>query len=120
MIRRPGLSEWLQRECRVTVAGPTTLSALLNSLQMGFRTLAIQKRSSEVWLTLGEVKSEFDKFGGVLGKVKKQLETVQNTIGDAETRTRQISRKLKNVESLPGAVVAPILGLEAEEGDNEE
>lgn len=120
VIRRPGLSEWLQRECRVTVAGPTTLSALLNSLQMGFRTLAIQKRSSEVWLTLGEVKSEFDKFGGVLGKVKKQLETVQNTIGDAETRTRQISRKLKNVESLPGAVVTPILGLEAEEGDNED
>ncbi|WP_293387891.1 DNA recombination protein RmuC [Nevskia sp.] len=120
VIRRPGLSEWLQRECRVTVAGPTTLSALLNSLQMGFRTLAIQKRSSEVWLTLGEVKSEFDKFGGVLGKVKKQLETVQNSIGDAETRTRQISRKLKNVESLPGVVVAPILGLEAEEGDSED
>jgi len=120
VIRRPGLSEWLQRECRVTVAGPTTLTALLNSLQMGFRTLAIQSRASEVWTLLGGVKNEFEKFGDVLARAKKQLEAVQNSIGAAETRSRQISRKLKNVESLPGAVVAPILGLEAEEGDSED
>ncbi|MDP3295426.1 MAG: DNA recombination protein RmuC [Nevskia sp.] len=120
VIRRPGLSEWLQRECRVTVAGPTTLTALLNSLQMGFRTLAIQSRASEVWTLLGGVKSEFEKFGDVLARAKKQLETVQNSMGAVETRSRAISRRLKNVESLPGAVVAPILGLEAEDGDSED
>ncbi len=118
VIRRPGLSEWLQRECRVTVAGPTTLTALLNSLQMGFRTLAIQKRSSEVWSLLGAVKSEFDKFGDVLARAKKQLETVQNSMGVVETRSRAISRRLKNVESLPGAVATPILGLD--DGEPEE
>lgn len=112
VIRRPGLSEWLQRECRVTVAGPTTLMALLNSLQMGFRTLAIQQRSSEVWGLLGTVKAEFDKFGDVLARAKKQLETVQNSMGAVETRSRAISRKLKNVESLPGTVVAPMLDLD--------
>ena len=118
MIRRPGLSEWLQRECRVTVAGPTTLTALLNSLQMGFRTLAIQQRSSEVWGLLGTVKAEFDKFGDVLARAKKQLETVQNSMGAVETRTRAISRKLKNVESLPGTVVAPMLGLDDGEAED--
>ncbi|HET7798262.1 MAG TPA: DNA recombination protein RmuC, partial [Nevskia sp.] len=112
VIRRPGLSEWLQRECRVTVAGPTTLMALLNSLQMGFRTLAIQQRSGEVWGLLGTVKAEFDKFGDVLARAKKQLETVQNSMGAVETRSRAISRKLKNVESLPGTVVAPMLDLD--------
>jgi len=118
VIRRSGLSEWLQRECRVTVAGPTTLTALLNSLQMGFRTLAIQKRSSEVWTVLGSVKTEFDKFGDVLARAKKQLETVQNSMGAVETRSRAISRKLRNVESLPGAVVPPLLAIdEAEDGE---
>lgn len=117
VIRRPGLAEWLQRECRVSVAGPTTLTALLNSLQMGFRTLAIQKRSSEVWTLLGAVKSEFDKFGDVLVKAKAQLETVQRTIGSAEVRTRAIGRKLKNVESLPGQVAAPLLALDDEADD---
>ncbi|TAK92151.1 MAG: DNA recombination protein RmuC [Burkholderiaceae bacterium] len=101
VIRRPGLSDFLQRECRVTVAGPTTLTALLNSLQMGFRTLAVAKHSSEVWNLLGAVKTEFGKFGDVLAKTKKKLEEVGNTIGDAETRTRVIERKLKDVVALP-------------------
>ena len=81
VLRRPGLSDWLQRECRVTIAGPTTLTALLNSLQMGFRTLAIEKRSSEVWLVLGAVKTEFGKFGEVLANAKKQLQTVARAHG---------------------------------------
>ena len=85
------------------VCGPTTLAALLSSLQMGFRTLAIEKRSSEVWSILGAVKSEFGRFGDVLANTKKQLQTVANSIDQAETRTRQIERKLKDVESLPSA-----------------
>ena len=101
VLRRPGLFEQLQRELRVTICGPTTLTALLNSLQMGFRTLAIQKRSSEVWQVLGSVKAEFGKFGEVLANTKRQLQTVANSIELAETRTRQIERKLKDVEVLP-------------------
>ena len=92
-LRRPGLSDLLQREFRVTIAGPTTLTALLNSLQMGFRTLAIEKRSSEVWQVLGAVKAEFGKFGDVLAKTKDQLETVTRSIDQAETRSRQMERK---------------------------
>jgi DNA recombination protein RmuC len=103
VLRRPGLFEQLQRDFRVTLCGPTTLSALLNSLQMGFRTLAIQKRSSEVWQVLGGVKAEFGKFGEVLANTKRQLQTVANSIELAETRTRQIERKLKEVEALPEA-----------------
>ncbi|CAM5328114.1 DNA recombination protein RmuC [Rhodanobacter lindaniclasticus] len=109
VIRRPGLFETLQRELRVTVAGPTTLSALLNSLQMGFRTLAIAKRSSEVWKILGAVKNEFGKFGVVLEKTRKQLDTVRNSIDSAGQRTRAIERKLRNVESLSGDAAAPLL-----------
>jgi DNA recombination protein RmuC len=109
VLRRPGLFEALQRDFRVTVCGPTTLSALLNSLQMGFRTLAIEKRSSEVWQVLGAVKSEFGRFGEVLARTKAQLQTVANSIDAAETRTRQIERKLKDVEALPGAEVPPLL-----------
>jgi len=101
VIRRPGLCDFLQRECRVTVTGPTTLTAILNSLQMGFRTLAIEKRSSEVWQVLGAVKTEFGKFGDVLAKTKKKLDEARNTIDDAEVRTRAIDRKLRVVESLP-------------------
>jgi len=112
VLRRPGLSDYLQRECRVTVTGPTTLTALLNSLQMGFRTLAIEKRSSEVWGLLGAVKTEFGKFGEVLAKTRKQLETVSNSIGEAETRTRVIERKLKTVEALPSQISSEQLGLE--------
>ena len=116
VLRRPGLSDWLQRECRVTIAGPTTLTALLNSLQMGFRTLAIEKRSSEVWLVLGAVKTEFGKFGEVLANAKKQLQTVANSIDSAETRSRQMERKLKEVEALPGPEAARLLeaGVEPE------
>jgi DNA recombination protein RmuC len=109
VLRRPGLFEALQRDFRVTVCGPTTLSALLNSLQMGFRTLAIEKRSSEVWQVLGAVKSEFGRFGEVLANTKRQLQTVANSIDAAETRTRQIERKLKDVEALPGAEIPPLI-----------
>jgi len=109
VLRRPGLFEALQRDYRVTICGPTTLSALLNSLQMGFRTLAIEKRSSEVWQVLGAVKSEFGKFAEVLARTKAQLQTVANSIDAAETRTRQIERKLKDVEALPGAETPPLI-----------
>ena len=102
VLRRPGLADNLQREFRVSIAGPTTLSALLNSLQMGFRTLAIEKRSAEVWQVLGGVKAEFERFGSVLAATKRQLQTVANSIDQAETRTRQMSRQLRAVEALPG------------------
>jgi len=102
VLRRPGLLDTLQREFRVTLCGPTTLTALLNSLQMGFRTLAIEKRSSEVWMVLGSVKSEFGKFAEVLASTKRQLQTAANSIDQAEVRTRQIERKLRDVEVLPG------------------
>ena len=122
VIRRPGLFELLQREHRVTVAGPTTLSALLNSLQMGFRTLAIAKRSSEVWALLGAVKNEFGKFGVVLEKTRKQLDTVRNSIDNAGQRTRAIERKLRGVETLPGDVTQQLLGdmPTLDEGDDDE
>jgi len=100
VLRRPGLMEGLQRDHRVTLAGPTTLLAMLSSLQMGFRTLALEKRSSEVWQVLGAVKTEFDKFGGVLAKVKSQTQTVLNTLDNAETRSRAMGRALKKVEAL--------------------
>ncbi len=101
VLRRPGLMEGLQREHRITLAGPTTLLAMLSSLQMGFRTLALEKRSSEVWQVLGAVKTEFGKFGDVLAKVKSQTQTVLNTLDNAETRSRAMGRALKNVEALP-------------------
>ena len=106
VLRRPGLFEQIQRQWRVTICGPTNLLAYLNSLQMGFRTLAIQQRSSEVWNVLGTVKAEFGKFADVLANTKRQLQTVANTIDQAEVRTRQIERKLKDVEVLPGADAA--------------
>jgi len=106
VLRRPGLFDQIQRQFRVTICGPTNLLAYLNSLQMGFRTLAIQQRSSEVWKVLGTVKSEFGKFAEVLANTKRQLQTVANTIDQAEVRTRQIERKLKDVEALPGADAA--------------
>ncbi len=109
-LRRPGLADFVQREYRVSIAGPTTLSALLNSLQMGFRTLAIEQRSSEVWELLSAVKTEFGRFGDVLAKTKQQLQTVTNSIGQAETRTRQMTRKLKDVEALPVPQAELLLG----------
>ena len=101
VIRRPGLVEAIQRENRVVIAGPTTLAALLNSLQMGFRTLAIQERSSEVWKLLGAVKTEFGKFGDILTGVKKKLDQASQTMDDAARRSRAIERKLRAVEELP-------------------
>jgi DNA recombination protein RmuC len=101
VLRRPGLFEQLQRELRVTVCGPTTLTAVLNSLQMGFRTLAIEQRASEAWQVLAEVKSEFGRLGDVLDRAKAQLQAVANSIGDVEVRTRVMTRKLKDVETLP-------------------
>lgn len=98
IMRRTNFVDRIQREHRVTIAGPSTLLALLNSLQMGFRTLAIQKRSSEVWVILGEVKAEFVKYHAVLGKVREKLDQASKTIDDAEQRTRVIQRKLRNVE----------------------
>lgn len=110
VLRRPGLSDALQRDFRITIAGPTTLTALLNSLQMGFRTLAIERRSSEVWQVLGAVKTEFSKFGDVLAKTRSQLETVTRSIDMAERRTRVMHRTLRDVEALPGDAAARTLG----------
>jgi len=115
IARRPGLAESVQREQRVTLAGPTNLAMMVNSLQMGFRTLAIEQRASEVWQLLSAVKSEFGRFGEVLARTKAQLQTVANSIGDAEVRTRQMARKLKDVETLPEAHVDEVLGSPADE-----
>ncbi len=100
-LRRPGLVDSLQRDPRICIAGPTTLAALLNSLQMGFRTLAIERRSSEVWAVLGAVKTEFGKFGEALEVTRRKLEQASRSIESAGVRTRQIERKLKGVEALP-------------------
>jgi DNA recombination protein RmuC len=100
-LRRPGLVEALQREHRITLAGPTTLLATLTSLQMGFRTLALERRSAEVWEVLGAVKTEFAKFGDVLAKTKKKLDEASKTIDAAEVRTRAMARSLRGVEALP-------------------
>ena len=109
VLRRPGLMEALQREHRITLAGPTTLLAMLSALQMGFRTLALEKRSSEVWQVLGAVKTEFGKFGDVLAKVKSQTEGVLSTLGQAETRSRAMGRVLRQVEALPDARAQAVL-----------
>jgi DNA recombination protein RmuC len=101
VLRQPGLCDTLQRDYRIVVTGPTTLAALLNSLQMGFRTLAIEKRSSEVWELLAGVKTEFGKFGDVLARTKQKLKEASNTIGQAEVRTRAIERKLRKVQETP-------------------
>jgi DNA recombination protein RmuC len=108
-LRRPGLMEALQREFKVMLAGPTTLLATLNSLQMGFRTLALEKRSSEVWQVLGAVKTEFSKFGDVLARTRKKLDEASNTISSVETRTRVMGRALKQVEAMPDAQAGLLL-----------
>jgi len=117
VLRRPGLMEALQRDHRVTLTGPTTLMAMLNALQMGFRTLALEKRSSEVWQVLGAVKTEFGKFGEVLAKVKNQTQTVLNTLDAAEVRSRAMGRALKTVEALPQERAQSLLPLDAGDGD---
>jgi DNA recombination protein RmuC len=119
-LRRPGLMEALQREYRVTLAGPTTLLATLTSLQMGFRTLALEKRSAEVWEVLGAVKTEFGKFGEVLARTKKKLDEASSTIDLAQTRTNVMTRKLKSVEALSDTRTQRLLpGAEAEIADDQ-
>jgi DNA recombination protein RmuC len=115
VLRRPSLADALQRDLKVLVAGPTTLAALLNSLQMGFRTLAIEKRSAEVWNLLGAVRTEFGKFGEMLDKTSKKLQEAGNHIEAAATRTRQMERKLKNVQALPSGEAQTLLGIDAED-----
>jgi DNA recombination protein RmuC len=105
VLRVPGLFEQLQRDYKITITGPTTLSALLNSLQMGFRTLAIEKRSSEVWDLLSVVKTEFGKFGGIIEKTRDKLIAATKELDNTGVRTRTIERKLRDVQGLPGAEV---------------
>ncbi len=118
VLRRPGLVEYLQREYKVNIAGPTTLAALLNSLQMGFRTLAIQKRSSEVWSLLGAVKTQFGKFEEVITRVQKKLNEASDAIeSDVARRTRAIERRLRNVDALPQTETDNLLHPGEEEGE---
>jgi DNA recombination protein RmuC len=117
VIRRTGLTEAIQRECRVVIAGPTTLWSILNSLQMGFRTLAIQKRSSEVWSLLAAVKTEWTRYGDVLDAVQKKLHQASDTIEKAKVRSRAVGRKLKDVQELPACEAAALLPLDAPESD---
>jgi DNA recombination protein RmuC len=113
VVRRPGLQSEIQSQCRVTIAGPSTFMAILTSFQMGFHTLAIQKKGDEVWRVLSSTKTEFEKFGGLMDKVKKQVDTVQNTLGDISSKTRTINRALKNVSSLDaGAPVSNLIGFD--------
>ncbi len=119
VLRYPGLSEDLQHTYRVVVCGPTTLAATLSSLRMGFRTLAIEKRASEVWQVLAAVKTEFAKFAGVLDKVRTQLETAQKTIESTGRRTRAMARRLKDVETLPGAEAREVLQIEEDDEPEE-
>jgi DNA recombination protein RmuC len=114
VLRRPGLMDNLQRDYRVTLAGPTTLLAMLNSLQMGFRTLALEQRSSEVWQVLGAVKTEFGKFGDVLTRIRAQTQTVLTTLDQAQTRTNVMNRALKKVEALPETETQTLLPLDKE------
>lgn len=118
VLRRPGLFELLQRDLKITVVGPTNLVAFLSSLQMGFRTLAIERRSSEVWELLGAVKTEFGKFGEVLTRTRKKLEEATNVIDQAQVRTRAIERRLKNVQALPASEAVALVeggsGIQAE------
>ncbi len=120
VLRQPALVEELQQRHRVVVAGPTTLVAILSSLRMGFQTLAIEQRASEVWRVLAAVKDEFGKFGAVLDRVKKQLETASRTVAETGVRSRAIERKLKSVEQLPAAQASRMLALLDGEGAGEE
>ena len=115
VLRRPGLMQALQMEHRIILAGPTTLLAMLNSVQMGFRTLALERRSAEVWEVLGAVKTEFGKFGDVLAKTQKKLQEASNTIEAAAVRTRAMGRKLQEVQALPDSSAGDLIGLPAED-----
>jgi DNA recombination protein RmuC len=118
VLRRPGLMDGLQRDFRVTLAGPTTLLAMLNSLHMGFRTLALERQASEVWKVLGAVKTEFERYGEWVARIKEQVQKASDTIDKAETRTKQMRRALKVVEALPEAQAQAVLPL-AEEGNED-
>jgi DNA recombination protein RmuC len=109
VLRRPGLMDSLQRDYRVTLAGPTTLLAMLNSLHMGFRTLALEQQASEVWKVLGAVKTEFERYGDWVEKVREQVQKAADTLDRADTRSRQMRRALKNVEGLPEAQAQALL-----------
>jgi DNA recombination protein RmuC len=111
ILRQPAVVETIQQNFRVIVAGPTTLAATLQSLQMGFRTLALQKRSAEVWNLLGAVKTEFGKFGEVIDKAQKQLDTASKTLGTVSTRTRAMQRQLKQVEAMPEEAAQKLLAI---------
>jgi DNA recombination protein RmuC len=117
VLRRTGLCESLQRECKVILTGPTTLAALLNSLQLGFRTLAIEQRSSEVWALLGAVKTEFATFGDILDKTRKKLQEAGNTIEAAAVRSRAIEKRLRTVQELPAGEAKAILHEETLPGE---
>ena len=117
VLRRPGLMDLLQRDYRVTLAGPTTLLAILNSLHMGFRTLALEKQASEVWKVLGAVKTEFDRYGEWVAKVREQVQKAADTLDRADTRSKQMRRVLKGVEALPEAEALARLPLDALDTD---
>ena len=117
VLRRPGLMDTLQRDYRVTLAGPTTLLAMLNSLHMGFRTLALERQASEVWKVLGAVKTEFERYGTWVDKIREQVRKASETIDAADTRTKQMRRALKVVESLPEGQAQAVLPLPAEGDD---
>ena len=121
VLRRPGLMDSLQRDHRVTLAGPTTLLAMLNSLHMGFRTLALEQQASEVWKVLGAVKTEFERYGDWVEKVREQVQKAADTLDKADTRSRQMRRALKNVEALPegeAQALLPPLGDSVDDMDN--
>lgn len=120
VLRQPGMQELLQQKYRIVPAGPTTLAAVLNSLRMGFHTLAIEKRSSEVWRILGAVKTEFGKFGDIINKVKSQLITAANTLDTTAVRTRMMSRKLNEVSALPQTEAEELLRLGEVSQDSED
>ena len=117
VLRRPGLADTLQRDYKVIITGPTTIAAILNSLQMGFRTLAIEKRSSDVWATLGAIKTEFSTFGDLLDKTHKKLQEASNTIESASRKSRTIERKLNKAQEMPVPEIVKELplGIEVEE-----
>jgi DNA recombination protein RmuC len=117
VLRRPGLMDRIQRDYRVTLAGPTTLLAMLNSLHMGFRTLALEQQASEVWKVLGAVKTEFERYGEWVARIREQVHKAADTLDKADTRTKQMRRALKVVEALPEAQAQELLPLD--DGDDE-
>ncbi len=120
VLKRPGLADTVQQQYRILVTGPTTLAALLNSLQMGFRTLAIEQRSSEVWELLGAVRTQFGQFGDVLDRVQKRLHSASQSIEDAARKSRRIERSLRRVEEVPPEVADLALDLPSEPASHDE